>query len=173
MADRPLPFDPIEEARRQWSAHGWEQAAPAMAAITSIMRAEQIALARVDEALRPFDLTFARYEALALLWFSRNGALPLSKMGQRLQVHPTSVTNIVDRLEAQGLARRVPHPTDRRTTLAEITAEGRSLVAEATEALNRDAFARTGLSDDQLAELFELLRALRLASGDFTDERPR
>jgi DNA-binding MarR family transcriptional regulator len=172
VADRPLPFDPIEEAKRQWTAHGWDDAAPAMAAITSIMRAEQIALARVDEVLRPYDLTFARYEALALLWFSRTGALPLSKMGQRLQVHPTSVTNIVDRLETQGLAQRIPHPTDRRTTLAEITGEGRVLVAEATAALNRDAFSHTGLSGAQLEELFALLRALRVAAGDFTTDGP-
>jgi DNA-binding MarR family transcriptional regulator len=169
MPDRPLPFDPIEEARRQWSAHGWEDAAPGMAAVTSVMRAEQILLARVDEVLRPFELTFARYEALALLWFSQRGTLPLSKMGQRLQVHPTSVTNIVDRLEAQGLARRIAHPTDRRTTLAEITPDGRSLVADATKALNQDAFEGTGLSDRDLVELFRLLRKLRLAAGDFTE----
>ena len=114
---RPLHFDAIAEARRQWEARGW--AAPAaMAATTSIMRAQQILLAEVDEALKPFDLTFARYEALVLLHFSRHGALPLGKMGDRLMLHPTSVTNIVDRLEQQGLVRRIPHPTDRRTTLA-------------------------------------------------------
>jgi DNA-binding MarR family transcriptional regulator len=162
-----LPFDPIEEARRQWTAHGWDDAAPGMAAITSVMRAEQILLARVDEVLRPFELTFARYEALALLWFSQHGSLPLSKVGQRLQVHPTSVTNTIDRLEAQGLARRVPHPTDRRTTLAEITSEGRQVVAKATDALNQDAFLQTGLSDGELTDLFALLRKLRVAAGDF------
>jgi DNA-binding MarR family transcriptional regulator len=115
MAGR-LPFDPIEEARRQWAEHGWDDAADGMAAVTSVMRAEQVFLARVDEALRPFKLTFARYEALMLLSFSRQGSLPLSKVGQRLQVHPTSVTNTIDRLEAQGFVRRVPHATDRRTT---------------------------------------------------------
>ena len=162
-----LPFDPIEEAQRQWTAHGWDDAAPGMAAITSVMRAEQILLARVDEVLRPFELTFARYEALALLWFSQHGSLPLSKVGQRLQVHPTSVTNTIDRLEAQGLARRVPHPTDRRTTLAEITTEGREVVAKATDALNQDAFLQTGLSDRELTDLFALLRKLRVAAGDF------
>src|ERR1700740_3390823 len=120
-----LPFDPIEEARRQWAEHGWDDAADGMAAVTSVMRAEQVFLARVDEALRPFQLTFARYEALMLLSFSRLGSLPLSKVGQRLQVHPTSVTNTIDRLEAQGFVQRVPHATDRRTTLAEITAAGR------------------------------------------------
>jgi len=105
-----------------------------MAAVTSIMRAQQIVLARVDAVLKPLDLTFARYEALVLLSFSRTGALPLGKMGDRLMLHPTSVTNIIDRLEDQGLVRRVSHPTDRRTTLAEITDEGRKVVEAATEA---------------------------------------
>ena len=163
----PLPFDPIAEASRQWSVRGWEKAAPGMAAVTSVMRAEQILLARVDEVLRPFGLTFARYEALTLLWFSQHGSLPLSKVGQRLQVHPTSVTNTIDRLEAQGLAQRVPHPTDRRTTLAEITPKGRALAAEATAALNEAAFTETGLSERELGELFRLLRKLRREAGDF------
>src|SRR5487761_254435 len=68
---KSLDFDPIEEARRQWRVHGWDAAAPGMAAVTSIMRAHQIYLARVDAALRPFDLTFARYELLMLLSLSR------------------------------------------------------------------------------------------------------
>ena len=37
-----------------------------------------------------------------LLSFSTSGALPLSKIGERLQVHATSVTNVIDRLEAAG-----------------------------------------------------------------------
>ena len=162
-----LPFDPIEEARRQWTAHGWEDAADGMAAVTSVMRAEQVFLARVDEVLRPFQLTFARYEALMLLSFSRQGSLPLSKIGQRLQVHPTSVTNTIDRLEAQGFARRVPHATDRRTTLAEITDAGRAVAEEATKAVNAAVFTATGLSPTDLGELFRLLRKLRRAAGDF------
>ncbi len=162
-----LPFDPIEEARRQWAEHGWEDAADGMAAVTSVMRAEQVFLARVDEALRPFQLTFARYEALMLLSFSRLGSLPLSKVGQRLQVHPTSVTNTIDRLEAQGFVRRVPHATDRRTTLAEITDAGRAVAAEATKAVNAAVFTATGLSAADLGELFRLLRKLRRAAGDF------
>ena len=166
MAGR-LPFDPIEEARRQWGGHGWADAADGMAAVTSVMRAEQIFLARVDEILRPLTLTFARYEALVLLSFSRRGSLPLSVVGQRLQVHPTSVTNTVDRLEAQGLVRRVPHPTDRRTTLAEITDAGREVVAQATVELNHKVFAATGLTQTDLNDLFRLLRKLRRAAGDF------
>ena len=164
---RALRFDPILEARRQWNAHGWTKAADGMAAVTSVFRAQQIYLARIDAVLRPLGLTFARYEVLMLLMFSRAGALPLSKVGARLQVHPTSVTNTVDRLEAQGLVRRVPHPTDRRTTLAEITDAGREVVAQATVELNHKVFAATGLTQTDLSDLFRLLRKLRRAAGDF------
>ena len=107
-----------------------------MSAVTSVMRAQQVLLARLNEALRPFDLTFPRYEALMLLLFTRRGSLPLGKVGERLQVHRTSVTNIIDKLEADGLARRVPHAEDRRTTLAEITDEGRRVALAATEAMH-------------------------------------
>jgi DNA-binding MarR family transcriptional regulator len=138
-----------------------------MAAATSIMRAQQIVLARVDEALRPFELTFARYEALVLLTFSRRGSLPLGKMGERLMIHPTSVTNIVDRLQAQGLVERVSHPTDRRTTLCEITAAGRQIVAAATEAVIAIDLGIVGLTDREVAQLTKLLGKLRLESGDF------
>jgi len=168
MADRPpLPFDPIAEARRQWVAHGWEPAADGMAAITSVMRSHQIMLARVDDTLRPLELTFARYEMLMLLLFSSSGSLALSKIGTRLQVHPASVTNVVDRLEAQGLVRRQPHPTDRRTTLAELTSAGRELALQATEALNTKVFTEPGLDPEPVDELIAILRDLRRAAGDF------
>jgi DNA-binding MarR family transcriptional regulator len=163
---RPLDFDAIAEARRQWEAHGWDAPA-AMAATTSIMRAQQIILARAEEALRPFDLTFARYEALVLLAFSRNGSLPLGKMGDRLMLHPTSVTNIVDRLEQQSLVNRVAHPTDRRTKLAEITDDGRRIVGKATEAVSATSFGMGALDDDELDNLIAMLRKLRVAAGDF------
>ncbi len=162
---RVLPFDPIAEARRHWEGR-WP-AADDMAAATSIMRAQQIVLARVDEALRPLDLTFARFEALVLLGFSRTGALPLGKMGERLMVHPTSVTNIVDRLEAQGLVERVDHPTDRRTTLCQITAAGRRLVERASDAVTEVRLGIEGLSKKDAEDLVRLLTKLRVASGDF------
>jgi DNA-binding MarR family transcriptional regulator len=166
-AARHLPFDPIAEARRQWTAHGWESAASGMAAVTSIFRAQQIYLAMIDGALRPFGLTFARYEVLMLLSFSRGGALPLNKVGSRLQVHPTSVTNAVDRLEAKGLVRRVPHPTDRRTTLAEILTPGRALALEATEAVNAAVFDDPHLDGADTGRIVELLARLRETAGDF------
>ncbi len=138
-----------------------------MAAATSIMRAQQIVLSRMDEALKPFGLTFARYEALVLLSFTKTGALPLGKMGERLMIHPTSVTNIVDRLEAKGFVARVGHPTDRRTTLCEITEAGRALMERATAAVIDIDLGISGLSADEVEQLTTLLTRMRLASGDF------
>jgi DNA-binding MarR family transcriptional regulator len=165
MTDQPLEFDPIARAADLWA----ERVGPSgvMAAVTSVMRVQQILQSAVDGALRPHGLTFARYEALVLLYFSRKGSLPMRVMGQRLQLHPTSVTNIVDRLEADGLVKRIPHPTDRRTTLVEITDEGRTRRAEATAAVNEVEFGLRGLSDKQTAMLTDLLAKVRKASGDF------
>jgi DNA-binding MarR family transcriptional regulator len=162
-----LPFDPIEEARRQWQARGWYEAADGMAAVTSVMRAQQLLLARVDRLLRPLDLTFARYEVLMLLMFSRSGALPLNVVGSRLQVHPTSVTSAIDRLEARGLVRRSPHPTDRRAVLAELTDDGRALAERASALLNEAVFADLGLPREEADQLISVVRTMRRAAGDF------
>jgi len=167
VSDPLLPFDPIAEARRQWEAHGWAEAADGMAAVTSVMRAHQIMQARVDDVLRPLGLTFARYELLMLLHFSRSGSLPMTRASQRLQVHPTSVTNAVDRLEAAGLVRRSPHPTDGRGVLVEITQQGRDIGVAATERLNADVFVAPGLPPRRLAGLLSSLTELRRRAGDF------
>jgi len=160
-------MDPIAEARRQWAAHGWEEAADGMAAVTSLMRAQQIVLARVEAVLRRYGVTFARYEVLMLLLFSRRGSLPMAKIGERLQVHPSSVTNSVDRLEAAGLVRRIPHPTDRRTTLVELLEPGRKLALQATEDLNAEVFRSPGISPEAVTTLVETLTELRRTAGDF------
>src|SRR3954447_12216713 len=163
----PLPFDPIEEAARHWSAR-WA-GVDGMRAVTSLMRTQQLVLAELDETLREHGLTFARYEALVLLLFSRRGALPLGKMGERLQVHPTSVTSIVRRLEAAGLVRRRGHPTDGRAVLAEITERGREVVAAATDDLVRSDFGLGSVGIPELKAIFDVLRPVRLAAGDFSE----
>ena len=141
-----------------------------MAAVTSIMRAQQILLGELDALLRPYGLTFARYEALVLLTFSRRGALPLGVIGERLMVHPTSVTNIISRLERQQMVVRRPNPADGRGRLAEITDAGRDVVARATLDLMAAEFGLGGFEPGQLKEIFDLFRELRLAAGDFVPE---
>jgi DNA-binding MarR family transcriptional regulator len=165
----PLPWDPIAEAHRHWREHGWSTAADGMALVTSVMRTQQIMLSRVEAALKPFELTFARYEMLRLLSFARDGSLPMAAASARLQVHPTSVTSIVDRLERDGLVRRAAHPTDGRATLIEITPAGRTDVERATVALNANCFDDIRIAPEDSAELIRILAAFRRDAGDFVD----
>lgn len=162
--DKP---DPIAAARANWQRAGWGEVADGMVAVTSVMRAHQIFLARVENALRPYDLSFSRFELLRLLAFSRTGALPITKASDRLQVHVTSVTHAIRRLEADDLVRRVPHPTDGRTTLVQITDLGRSTVEDATVTLNEQVFADVGMSPGQASALVESIETLRRHVGDF------
>lgn len=164
-ARKPLPFDPIEEAARLWAGH-WDEM-PRMRAVTSLMRVHQLVLTELDELLRPLGLTFARYEVLVLLSFSRRGALPLGKIGERLQVHATSVTPLVKRLEKALLIRRTPHPEDGRAVLASITDRGREVLAQATAAIVGHRFALSSMTDEECDQLTTLLTAPRAAAGDF------
>ncbi len=164
---QPLRDDPIDLAHANWSRRGWDEAADGMAVITSIMRVQQVLLARVETILRPLGLTFARYEVLMLLLFSRSGCLPVGKIGERLQVHPASVTNAVQRLEADGLVRRTANPNDGRSILAEITESGRRLVERCTDQLNADVFAVVPIPVAQQERAFKALKGVRKAFGDF------
>lgn len=161
----PLDFDPIDEAARQWGLR-WD-GVPAMHAVTSLMRVQQLVLNRLDAMLKPHGLTFARYEALVLLVFSSHGSLPLGKMGERLQVHPTSITSIMARLETAGHVLRRRHPDDGRAVLAEITDSGRAVVEAATSDLVDSGFALDVLDAQDLARLSELLRPIRQAADEF------
>jgi DNA-binding MarR family transcriptional regulator len=165
----PLPFDPIAEAGRHWEARWGADSAVPMMAVTSVMRVHQLLLARLNDALEPHGLTFARYEALMLLFFSRTGSLPLGKIGTRLQVHPTSVTNLIDGLERSGLATRSAHPNDRRTTLATITERGREVAAASTQTLNGIEFGTAPLTPKELGAITRIVRGVRLEAGDFVD----
>jgi DNA-binding MarR family transcriptional regulator len=160
-----LGLDLIAEARRNWERHGWG-APDAMVAATSIARAHQVVLAQIDALLAPHGLTFSRFEALALLHFSRRGSLPMGKVGARLQVHPASVTNTIGRLERDGLVRRVAGDGDRRLVLAEITPRGRRAVAAAAAALAEAEFGLAGLDGGERRGIVEALGAVRREAGD-------
>src|SRR5665811_10439 len=160
-----LDFDPIDEAARQWAGR-WDAVA-AMRAVTSVMRAQQLLRARLDGVLRPHDLTFSRYEALVLLTFSRRGALPMGKIGERLQVHATSVSSLIRKLQTSGYVERVQHPEDGRAFLARITPSGSDAVERATADLTAAEFGMGALSESDLNGLFDVLRKLRQDAGDF------
>jgi DNA-binding MarR family transcriptional regulator len=162
-----LARDPIDLARENWERHGWGRALDGMGVVTSIMRVQQLMLSQVERVLRPHGLTFARYEVLMLLLFSRTGALPVGKVGERLQVHPASVTNAVTRLERDELVRRTPNPADGRGVIVEITPAGRDLAERATVELNELVFSTWPLDHQDSSHLYALLRQVRHSFGDF------
>ena len=161
-----LRQDPIDLAHENWVAAGWTDAADGMALVTSIMRVQQLLLARIEGLLRPHGLTFARFELLRLLAFTRLGVLPVGKIGERLQVHPASVTNAVQRLEQAGLVERRANPDDGRSVLAEITPAGRELVENCTALLNTVVFADVGVDATTGADARAALDAMRRTLGD-------
>lgn len=164
-AERSTSMDLVAEARRNWVESGLGEV-DAMVAATSLARAHQVVLGRINQALTPFSLTFSRYEALALLSFARNGSMAMARMGERLQVHPTSVTSTIDRLERDGLVERSPHPDDRRATLATLTKAGRALHKEATTALEDIRWGMGEIDDPTLADMNEQLANVRASAGD-------
>jgi DNA-binding MarR family transcriptional regulator len=164
-----LSFDPIDEAGRNWTEHGWGSGS-AMLAATSITRAHQILLARINTALSPFGLTFSRFEVLALLYFSREHQLPMGKIGSRLQVHPTSVTSLVNRLVKDDLVKRVEHPTDRRTTLVKLTNHGVHITPQCAAQLEEIEFGLDGLGEDEYRSITAMITPVREANADWTFE---
>ena len=157
--------DPILEAYHLWNENGWEECAAGVTAVTSLMRVHQVLTRQADQILAPIDLTFARYELLVRLYFHA-GSLPLSRLGKELQIHQTSITSLVDRLEKQGLIKRTPHPTDRRSTIAQMTSAGRALTGKAINLLNTEFFRDLGLSDREAHLLIGLLMKMRRSWHD-------
>jgi DNA-binding MarR family transcriptional regulator len=157
------PLDPILAAADNWRKHGWDR--PTLTATLSIVRVEEIIRELNATVLRPHHLTHVRHEALAVLYFSRNGEMPLGKLSKHLLLHPTSVTSTVDTLERLGLAERVAHPTDRRATLARITPKGRRVIEQSCEKITENP-ALDALTEAELKALFSILAKVRAAAGD-------
>lgn len=157
--------DPILEAYHLWNSSGWEDCADGCTAVTSLMRVHQVLTRRADQILAPIGLTFARYELLVRLYF-HDGSLPLAQLGKQLQIHQTSITSLVDKLEKLDLIKRTPHPTDRRSTIAQITPVGRVQTGKAIELLNAEFFRELGLSSDEAHLLIGLLMKMRRSWND-------
>lgn len=166
-----MSIDPIALAEQSWVSRGWDEAAEGMRLVTTLTRVQQLVHQRIDALLRP-DLTFARYEILMLLVFSRRGALPMSVVGSRLQVHPASVTSAVDRLERDGYVVRERAPEDGRRVMACLTDAGRRRALAATRVLNRDVFGPVAAAMDAPGDVQADLDAVRAWLGDATAREP-
>jgi DNA-binding MarR family transcriptional regulator len=150
----------------------WDpEAASGMAVYTAVLRTYQLLNDEVNTVMRRHDLTFARHQVLAWLAMDPESSLTLSWISKTLRIPPATVTDIIDRLEDEGLVRRVPHPSDARTTLAVITARGEKVAAEATRDLNETVYECIGLSEPKRRRLVDLLAELRASGNDFDVEQ--
>lgn len=154
-APRPIAF---------WRSMGVEDTLP-VELFTSILRAQQLMMNHVEEVLKPLDLGATRFFALSTILESESGCR-LSDLSTTILVHPTTVTMIVDQLAKQGLVKREPHPTDRRSTLAVITPAGRALCREAMLALGRSGFGISNVSRTKMKRAVEILADVRAEFDD-------
>lgn len=128
--------------------------------IFALLHAAHALEARVEDALERAGLSGPKYAVLSALVESGK-PLSLSELATQLSCVRSNMTQLVDRLEADGLVQRVHCPSDRRLVKAEITQEGRTRQANGAgeiAALHRD-FASRVAADDRLA-LERLLSAL-------------
>jgi DNA-binding MarR family transcriptional regulator len=126
-----------------------------------ILRAAQALQGRLEEALTEVGLSPAKFEVLHQL--ARAGdSMPLRALAVGQRCVPSNMTQLVDRLESDGLVRRVADPADRRIVRAVLTPEGRERAAAGAEAVGRvqRAFS-AALAPADRAALERVLSALR------------
>jgi DNA-binding MarR family transcriptional regulator len=126
------------------------------AAMGTLLRLHRVMTAELERALKGYGLTLTAYLVLALVQFSQTASRPPGQIATKLMVHPTTVTDAVERLEAAGYLSRAPHPTDRRAVQVTITPTGTELLSSATRALERLDFGLASLSEHQAAQLSAL-----------------
>jgi DNA-binding MarR family transcriptional regulator len=128
--------------------------------VTRAQVTQSAALARFL-ASEGFSITLPRHLVLRILHFAGGERLTLNDVRSELGVTSGTVTALVDGLEQDGLVVRVPHPTDRRAIILELTDKGRVVASAMVESIPR--FFETlfrDFSEDEKKLLIELLDRL-------------
>jgi len=129
-----------------------------MLGLLEVARALQ---ARLEKALESVGLSFPKYMALKRL-IDAGEPVSLSSLAENQQCVRSNITQLVDRLEADGLAKRVTDPTDRRAVRAAVTPLGAERFSAATAAISEvqeDLASRVGPDDRE--SFFRVLAAIR------------
>ena len=138
---------------------------PAPLELATLLHAAYAAEAAVESRLAAIGLSRARLVALQAL-SAAGESMPLSQLAERLSCVKSNITQLVDRLEADGFVERQSDPNDRRTRLAVLTAPGRRVCQEGTR-LHKDAERDllAGLSPKEAQQLAELLAKVNSPSA--------
>ena len=89
-----------------------------------------------------------------------HGPRKMADLAEALAVTPRNVTALVDGLEAEGMVRRLPHSTDRRITLVELTRDSDGVAAQFGTYQASIASLFVGVGEDERRALLGLLEAL-------------
>jgi DNA-binding MarR family transcriptional regulator len=137
----------------------------------SVTNARAAATARFFRA-NGMERTEGRYAALRVLFFAQDKHMALSDISSDMDVSAANITVLVDGLEKDGLVVRVPHPTDKRSTLVQLTSKGEQLASVLVPGmadLNTELLA--GFSEDEKLMLIEAMKRLKAnAAASFTGE---
>ncbi|WCE39635.1 PH domain-containing protein [Brevibacterium sp. BDJS002] len=159
----PALNDPVSMAASAWEMRWPER--DRMQTATELMRAYRFLIDSLDEKLRPLGLTYARYEALLLLFFDQRGALPLVELTDQLQVDTSSSFSTVRWLEDNDLLERALEPGDDGEVFAEITPKGRALTDRASQIVADARFGLDTMSDAECRQLTNMLARHRRIRG--------
>ena len=112
---------------------------------------------RIADALEPIGLTTALFGLLNVLG-AREGAIQ-QELGSAMGIDPSTMVALIDELEAKGLAKRRPRPTDRRAREVVITPKGRRVLERGRRLASQvEDEVLQGLTDDERRQLLTLLR---------------
>ncbi len=157
--------DSMDWARERWAEAG-EPRPDHFAAMAAVLRLSALVGSALDRSLREHDLSRTGYLILATLRIARDQTLAMNQLARRLILHPTTISLVVDQLQAKGLVERCPHPSDRRTVLTSLTTEGARVLHATSEAVSETGYGLDGVSDRQAITLTEVMRQVREAIGD-------
>jgi MarR family transcriptional regulator, 2-MHQ and catechol-resistance regulon repressor len=133
----------------------------ALDAYVKLLRASRAVSARAEPRLSAAGLTPTQFGVLEAIL--RTGSLNQRELGREVQTSAGNMTDLIDKLEARGVVRRIRQRRDRRAVLVELTPAGRALIEPLYAGHVADiAAAMSGLSSDELHQLGELLRKLEL-----------
>jgi DNA-binding MarR family transcriptional regulator len=132
----------------------------------NIVRTSDLLVKHIADLIQPFDLTPSSGLALGIL-ADHGEPLPPNKIAERLIISRASVTSLLDSLERRGYVCRVPHSTDRRMLLIELTDSGRQVAHDFRVLAHQQEKAWMAvLTEQEQAQLIDILHRIQTALND-------
>jgi DNA-binding MarR family transcriptional regulator len=131
-------------------------------ATIALLRTASVVSRVLERVVEPAGLSLAQYNALRIVRGAGSAGIPTLAIRERMIQEGTTITRILDKLEAAGLVRRERSTPDRRQVLCYVTAEGRRLLASLDPKVDAaDEAAMAALETDELEQLVGLLDVIR------------